>query len=631
MSLAKRIRMILVFAALAAVLLTTGQAGAQTVSWISPGGGAYHYGGNWEGGGIPGTGNDVYFGQPTTYTVTFSEAEMNNRATIRSGEVTFDLNSNTYSLVYGYSFPGSLILGDAAHTDMKLSVLDGRLDIGGAEMATADGSGATLEIGYGGIVGNAKTMYVGYEGEAELRVIEGGKLLKRSNMFTGATLGYNDGSLGIMTVQGAGTEWQAAGSVTVGLFGTGVLSITDGAAATVYGASVNLASIAGSSGTMTVSGGASLTLADRPSSSVGSGSLVVGSTGAGVLTISAGASVTGAQYLKIGNNDSGTSEPSSGTVTITGSGTKVSTENGVHVGNYGNGVLNILAGATSTHDGSGYIAYRPGSTGELTVSGPSSKLAITGVYSALYVGRDYSGNPGGHAVLTVNNGGRVEVDNLLLGPDAHVTVSSLTIGAAPLAMGDKGAAVTADPEGVFTNVVTIAEGAQLSAGSLYINPGGEICGSGAVSADLINEGVIGPGDAINPVNGQLTPAIGTLAVNGNYGQVAGAVLQTDLGAGGTGDLLEASGSAELDGVLELRLFGGYTPTEGDSFVILTATGGVDGEFDEVTCDALDGTDLFADAVYSDNTVVARIAPEPACTCLLLLGSVALLRRRTPRH
>jgi len=633
MSTTRWARALLVCAAVAAILLIGAQAEAQVVSWIDPGGGDYRDGDNWDGGGIPGTGNHAYFGQDATYTVTFSQNEMNNFATVRYGEVTFDLNTHTYSLLYAHEPPPSLTLGDAADTDMKLTILDGRLNLSWARMATASGSGATLEIGQGGSVGNAKTLYVGYQGEAELRIIDGGKLLKQVNTSTGAMLGYYAGSLGIVTVQGVGSEWQAAGTVTVGEFGTGIASITDGATATVYGASVRVGAYTGSNGTMTIGGGSSLTLAARPSSSVGPGNVDVGAMGTGVLIVSGGASLTGGESLVIGGYDDGAGGRGDGKVTITGNGSTLSTSsNGVRIGEYGDAVLDILDGATASHEGGGYMAYGPGSTGKVTVSGPGSTWAITGFYSALYMGRDYSGNAGGRAELTVTNGGRVEIEDLMLGPDAVVTTDVLTIGTPPaLALGvAKALAMVAEPEGLFVKTLTLADGAQVDAGSLHLSADGQIYGIGGITGDVLNDGVIGPGDTFNPF-GSATAAIGTLVVTGNYDQAPGSVLQIDLTAAPPCDLLQATGMAQLDGLLELRLFGAYAPMQGDSFTVLTAAGGVDGQFADVTCAALDGTDLFADIIYSDTAVVVRILPEPASSCLLLLGAVGLLPRRMRRR
>ena len=624
-------RTFLVSAALVAILLTGAQA-APVISWTDPGGGAYRDGANWNaGGGIPGSGNGAYFGQDATYTVTFSQNEVNDHAYVRYGEVTFDLNSHTYSLTYPHSPPASLNLGDAAGADMKLTVLDGRVNVAHVKMATAGASGATLEIGQGGVVGNGKTMYVGVEGEAELRIIDGGKLLKQYRMGTGATLGENDGSLGIMTVQGIGSQWVSSGRVYVGASGTGNLSISGGATATSHRDGFRVAVYAGSKGTMTIDGqGTSLTMLGQPSSGIGPGNLDVGCYGPGTLTISGGASATGATDLQIGLSDDSAGARGDGTVTVTGNGSTLSTK-GARIGERGDGVLKVLDGATVSHSGSGYTGVYPGSTAEVTVSGSGSTWTIG---DRLHMGLDWGENPGGHATLTVANGGRVEVDDLLLGPDTVLTADSLTIGTPPaLSPGVAlGAAPGAAPGGLFVQTLTVGDGSQVDAGSLHVNPGGEIYGSGVVSGDVVNDGTISPGDSY--VYGQATPAVGLLDVSGNYDQTAGSTLQIDLdasAAGATCDLLQATGLARLDGLLELRLFGNYTPIAGDRFTVLTAAGGVDGEFADVTCTGLDGTDLFADVVYSDTAVAVRILPEPAGICLLLLGAGALLPRRMRRR
>jgi len=631
-------RTFLISAALVAILLTGVQA-APVISWTDAGGGAYRDGANWNGGGgIPGAGNAGFFGQDAIYTVTFSQNEINDHAYVRYGEVTFDLNSHTYTLTYPHTPPPSLTLGDVTGTDMKLTVLDGRLNVARVKMATVGASGATLEIGQGGSVGNAATMYVGVEGQAELRIIDGGKLLTRANMFTGVTLGQYDGSLGIMTVQGIGSYWETSGSVYVGASGDGSLSIFGGATAKSNRDGFRIGAYAGSQGVMTIDGvGTSLTLVGRPSAGIGPGNLDVGLSGQGTLIISGGASCTGASDLKIGGYyNTSTGPRSDGTVTVTGDGSTLSTK-GVRIGELGDGVLNILDGATVSHTGAGYIAFRPGSTGEVTVSGAGSTWVITSFYSVLYMGRDSSGNPAGHAELTVNNGGRVEIDDLLMGPDAVLTASSLTIGTPPPALSPGvalGAAPAGDPGGLFVQALTLADGAQVDVGSLHLNASGQIHGSGGISGDVVNDGVIGPGDTFNPYSNVATPAIGLLDVIGNYSQVGGSTLQIDLDASAAGapcDLLQATGLAQLDGLLELRLFGNYTPVAGDRFTVLTAAGGVDEEFADVTCTALDGTDLFADVVYSGTAVAVHILPEPASICLLLLGAGALFPRRMRRR
>ena len=116
---------------------------------------------------------------------------------------------------------------------------------------------------------------------------------------------------------------------------------------------------------------------------------------------------------------------------------------------------------------------------------------------------------------------------------------------------------TLDYNGPFTN----ADGG-LVQGTASINVTG---------ATVTNEGAFGPGTSP-----------GILTHVGNYDMSAATTaLDIELGGLTPGDhdqLVVTSGSATLGGALNVSLFGAYTPNDGDTFVILTATGGVSGTF-----------------------------------------------------
>ncbi len=108
-----------------------------------------------------------------------------------------------------------------------------------------------------------------------------------------------------------------------------------------------------------------------------------------------------------------------------------------------------------------------------------------------------------------------------------------------------------------------------------------------------------------------------LTVTGNYTQRDGSSLEVDLGAGGTAgndhDLLEVAGDVSLKGGgLAVGFDSGFTPSLGDSFVVLTAAGagGIDGAYDQT---AITGTDLadanHALAVLYEDTGVDGIADQ----------------------
>ena len=94
-------------------------------------------------------------------------------------------------------------------------------------------------------------------------------------------------------------------------------------------------------------------------------------------------------------------------------------------------------------------------------------------------------------------------------------------------------------------------------------PGGTVEGYGAINLNslgthtLANAGTIAPG-----------MSIGTLSITGNLGQAASGILGIEIGAVDSNDLLVVSGSAALDGVIQVALLGGYVPSVGDSFRVL---------------------------------------------------------------
>ena len=158
------------------------------------------------------------------------------------------------------------------------------------------------------------------------------------------------------------------------------------------------------------------------------------------------------------------------------------------------------------------------------------------------------------------------------------------------------------------------------------NPaGGELTGIGTIVGTLVNESAVAPGQSP-----------GTLTVDGDYNQTLNAKLVIEIGgllAGDEFDLIDISGIANLDGTVEVSLFGSYKPNLGDSFVFLEASGGIIGAFDGFTCDncAANGIafDLVhgADFVRLDTTAV----PLPASVWLLAPALGLIARRRRQRH
>jgi fibronectin-binding autotransporter adhesin len=104
---------------------------------------------------------------------------------------------------------------------------------------------------------------------------------------------------------------------------------------------------------------------------------------------------------------------------------------------------------------------------------------------------------------------------------------------------------------------TVASATELAAGTLTLD-GGTLDGTGDVDAAVTNtSGTVSPGSG----------SPGTLDITGTYSQAAGAALAIEISSSISFSQLAVSGAATLAG--DLTLSGAYTPTQGNSFEVLT--------------------------------------------------------------
>ena len=200
-------------------------------------------------------------------------------------------------------------------------------------------------------------------------------------------IGFNKGSAGTVTVDGAGSKWTIVDGVNsgyrglvIGSYGNGTLAITNGGQVN----SSNSGYIAERSGTGTVT-------VDGAGSTWNNGfEISIGYSGAGTLNITNGgivnSSINGANGgCSIGNNPG-----SSGVVTVDGPASQWNNNGFVQIGN---GTLNItdggtvtMAGATSvaTGSGAGVVNFGPngGTLTTLGLYGPHSQITGTGTINA---------------------------------------------------------------------------------------------------------------------------------------------------------------------------------------------------------------------------------------------------------
>jgi hypothetical protein len=103
-------------------------------------------------------------------------------------------------------------------------------------------------------------------------------------------------------------------------------------------------------------------------------------------------------------------------------------------------------------------------------------------------------------------------------------------------------------------------GGSLSGGTMAFN-GGSLSGNGTISAFVTNGGQISPGTSP-----------GTLTISGNYAQSAAGVLNIEVGglaAGSQFDRLIVTGTATLNGAIQVGLINGFVPSAGNSFQAMT--------------------------------------------------------------
>lgn len=234
-------------------------------------------------------------------------------------------------------------------------------------------------------------------GTGMLTITNGGQLVNGAGNFFDTFIGVGTGSIGGLTVNGAGSNWTSTGAVLIGSSGaTGSLTLDNGGTAG-FGALFVGASLADFTG---------LTITNGSGPSIGT------------LTVTGGSRLTSSFFADVGVGRGAT-----GTITVSGAGSALSSDGGALTGVLGGyGTLNILNGGRLTTGLNGPFPFSViggggpsnlgmgppinGGVGVATISGPRSTWANTG---GLYVGGFVDGNSGtlypGTGTLTIAAGG----------------------------------------------------------------------------------------------------------------------------------------------------------------------------------------------------------------------------------
>jgi hypothetical protein len=251
--------------------------------------------------------------------------------------------------------------------------------------------------------------------------------------------------------------------------------------------------------------------------------------------------------------------------------------------------------------------------GSLTHDGGTTTIDVGGV---LLNNSQINQNDGAISVLS---GGQLSNDNLIVINGGTVDVSA---GGAINGIGittQNGGTLRVNGEMIQTGFNGFVPN------GLTIN-GGTLEGTGTVRANVANiGGTVGPGNSP-----------GTLTVDGNYAQGPGGTLAMEIASLLSFDVLDISGSATLDGILDLTVDAGYAAAaqDGDVFTIVEWDS-FSGAF--ATVNGLDfATDKFFTLDYTAtgltltvNTQTVVGVPEPGMIALFGLGvaGVGFVRRR----
>lgn len=253
---------------------------------------------------------------------------------------------------------------------------------GASGTVTISGAGSKVQVGSGG-TGN---VFIGDQGGTGTLDLQSGA----SGVVSGnVTLGNTVHADGTMNVSGSGTTLAinsvagSGGGLNIGYLGKGTATVSNAASVTadniVVGSqsssqntlsiesgatvtankAVDIASSAGSIGTVTVSGtGSSLTVASG-------GDLTVGDAGTGTLNVLAGGQVTANRHAFVGNQAGG-----NGAVTVDGAGSLMTLGNVSYIGFNSTGSLTLSNGGQVNAQQN--LNLGSGANGNITVTGAGS-------------------------------------------------------------------------------------------------------------------------------------------------------------------------------------------------------------------------------------------------------------------
>ncbi len=332
--------------------------------------------------------------------------------------------NNVLTVGEGAGSVGSLLISNKGKVTVADSLFVGVNSTSSLNTVGVSGAGSEL------VLGN-DVMHLGFGGTGRLLVENGGKVTNTQSLMG---LGNTTGASGTVTVTGAGSHFSSTGAQTmvVGAGGSGELVVSNGALADIH--RVQLAQLAGSTGTMTVTGTNSLLNLHGSTTNIigdqGVGSAFVSNNG--VLNSNSGISLgqsgvgtlsvtTGGKVYSTSGNIGGTNGAAGSKATINGAGSLWSNTGGIDVGWSQAAELEVANGGTVNSNG-GRLGVSSTGNGVANVSGTGATWNTFGS-SPLVLGQS------GQGTVNVSAGGQVNSSGVMFASQAS-GVGNATISGA---------------------------------------------------------------------------------------------------------------------------------------------------------------------------------------------------------
>jgi uncharacterized protein with beta-barrel porin domain len=453
--------------------------------------------------------------------------------------------------------------------------------VGTLTIGSVSGPGGTVIEGTGGILEIFKGLVV--EANGTLKSLSG----TAAFVFNGGTVtnsGTISGRTGAIVLEDGGSVTNNAGGQIDGIgkqsFGIETLQapanitnfglISAGANAIKIGAGGTLTNEAGASITSTIGDAILITGGIETISNLGT---ITGNLGIAIEALKAPASITnfglvsaGTNAIRIGAGGTLTNEAGA-SITAANAQAILITGGNETIGNFGTitGGLGVAVDATSS-SGNTSLTNVGTINGNVELgSGTNTVMLLTGgiIKGNLNLG------PNSGSSLVLDGSGEEALSQAVTG--TITDPGSLTKQGSGTWIIDENLSAPVSTD-VIAGTLTVAQNATLTSPAVTIGSGGILTGIGTISGNVINSGIISPG---NPV--------GTLTIRGNFTQTSSGVFRLELGGLSPGEfgLLAVTGNATLAGTLQLvRASNNLQFMPGDKLIFLTANS-VTGSFSTV--------------------------------------------------